>query len=274
MRSVWNGILRFGQVAVPVALVPAKRDGTARFRTLHRPCGNPVQETTVCPIHGEVPGEELVKGWEVAPGEFVLVEDDELDALIPDAGRELSVIAYIARSAIDTVYVDRSYYLRPADDAIGRRAYALVADALFDNDAAIVARYVARKKENLCAVVALDERLLGLQTLVPAADVLPADVIRDALVGITVSDAESELAGKLVDRYLDAFDDEAMLVSTQRERVRALIEGKLTGAEIVTAKTEADEPTAARTIDLTEALRASIKTAPAARRRKRARVSA
>lgn len=270
MRSVWNGVLRFGRVAVPVALVPARRDGRIDFRTIHRPCGNPVEQTTVCPLCGDALQEDLVKGWEVAPGEYVLVEDADLDALVPEAGRDLETIAYVDAAAIAPAYVDRTYYLRPASNLAGKRAYAIVAGALGTTGTAMIVRYVARKRENLALVRAIDgDALLGLQTLALAEDVLSPDPIHEGLVEITVGEDELELAQQIVERYVGAFDP-AVLVSTQRQRVKELLEGKLAAEEITVAAAAAPEGVQpiAGAGDLEAALRASLKDAPKPRRRR------
>lgn len=260
-------MLRFGHVAVPVALIPARRDGSMGLRTLHRPCGNPIAETTVCPVHGEVTADELVKGWPVAPGQHVLLEDADLDALVPEAGHDLQALAYVDHDAVDELLIERSYYLRPAADNTGRRAYALVADALRDTGAAMVCRYVARKREHVCAIDAHTElTVLRLHNLAPVDDLVDPAPIHDTLATVTVTDGEQELASKLVRRLTTGLDEQ-LLVSAHRERVRALIESKLTGGQITvaeTTETAAPQP-AAGTLDLSAALRESIKAAPAKR---------
>src|ERR687888_1911909 len=115
MRTTWNGSLSFGLVTIPVGLAPATapkaRASDVSFRTLHRECGTPIKQKRWCPLHErEVEPEELVKGWEVSKGEFVLVEESDLEAVALQRSQSIEILRFVALADVDPVYFDRTYY--------------------------------------------------------------------------------------------------------------------------------------------------------------------
>src|SRR5918999_4356644 len=120
MRTTWNGSISFGLVTIPVGLAPATkpaaRSSDVAFRQLHRECGTPIKQRRWCPVHErEVPNEELVKGWEVTKGEFVVVEDADLEAIEQrDTSRTIEITRFVDAVEVDPIYFDRTYFLAPA----------------------------------------------------------------------------------------------------------------------------------------------------------------
>src|SRR5215831_16392003 len=120
MRTIWNGSLSFGLVTIPVGLAPATspkaRASDVSFRTLHRECGTPIKQKRWCPVHDrEVGPDEIVKGWEVAKGQFVVIEDADLEAIEKaDESRAIEISRFVPLEEVDPVYFDRTYYLAPA----------------------------------------------------------------------------------------------------------------------------------------------------------------
>src|SRR5947199_220808 len=132
MRTTWNGSISFGLVNIPVGLspatAPAARQSDVQFRMLHRTCMTPIKQKRWCPVHDvEVGPDELVRGWEVAKGQFVPIEDEELEAIEQrGTSHTIDVSRFVKADEVDPVYFDRTYYLVPGGTEAQRRPYALL----------------------------------------------------------------------------------------------------------------------------------------------------
>src|SRR2546423_11819267 len=126
MRTIWNGSISFGLVNIPVGLAPATkpaaRQSDIAFRTLHRECGTPIKQKRWCPTHErEVEADELVKGWEVSKGQFVIVEDADLEAISQhDNSRAIEITRFVELEVVDPIFFDRTYFLAPASEPAAR----------------------------------------------------------------------------------------------------------------------------------------------------------
>jgi DNA end-binding protein Ku len=262
MRTIWNGSLSFGLVNIPIGLAlatsPKARASDVSFRQLHRECLTPIRQKRWCPVHDrEVGPDEIVKGWEVAKGEFVVVEDADLEAIQQsDDSRSIEITRFVPLDQVDPVYFDRTYYLAPANTAAQRRPYVLLLEALKDTGMAAVGRFVLRGNETFCLVRPRGEAL-ALETLFLAEDVRSQAEIEEAVGETQVKDAELDLARQVIDSLVAEFEP-TELKSVYRHDLRALLEAKLSGQEI--AKPEEPEPEAPA-IDLMDALRASVEQA-------------
>src|SRR2546423_5796341 len=126
MRTIWNGSISFGLVNIPIGLALATQRSDVAFLTLHRECGTPIKQKRFCPFHErDVEADELVKGWEVAKGEFVIVEEADLEAVALQRSPSIEILRFVALDEVDPVYFDRTYYLAPAGAAGPPRAHAL-----------------------------------------------------------------------------------------------------------------------------------------------------
>ena len=120
MRTIWNGSLSFGLVNIPIGLAlatsPKARASDVSFRQLHRECQTPIRQKRWCPVHDrEVGPDEIVKGWEIAKGEFVIIEDADLEAIqLADDSRSIEITRFVPLDEVDPVYFDRTYYLAPS----------------------------------------------------------------------------------------------------------------------------------------------------------------
>lgn len=253
MRSIWNATLVIAELAVPVGLVPAQQRADPSFRTLHEPCAAPMQEQQTCSSCGEVNPDRLVRGWEVAPGRFVTVDEADLAALTPAASTLIATERVVALDDVDPLQPEKAYHLLPGKDGVGRRVYLLVARALERNQAGAVCRFVLRGRERVGLVRASGGTLV-LQTLHLAEDVRENREVLDALAGHKVSAAEDALADALVAKLTGPIGPS--LHSRQREATRALLEGRADAGTIVRADLPA--PVVA---DLSESLRRSLKNA-------------
>jgi DNA end-binding protein Ku len=259
MRTTWNGSLSFGLVSIPVGLAPATkpaaRQSDVSFRLLHREDLTPIKQKRWCPAHDrEVGPDELVRGWEVAKGQFVVVEDEELEALERhDDSRSIDISQFVPVDSVDPVWLDRTYFLVPGQAPAQRRPYKLLLEAMRQSGTGAIGRFVRSGRESLCLVRARGEGLV-LETLYLAEDVYSQAEIDEAMEGTDVKGTELELAQQLVDGLTQPFDP-ASLKSDYRSDLRALLEAKLRGEPIAEPE-PADEP--APVIDLMEALKASV----------------
>jgi DNA end-binding protein Ku len=280
MRTIWNGSINFGLVNIPVGLALATKPGAKQsdvsFRTLHRECGTPIKQKRWCPVHDrEVPNDELVKGWEVAKGEFVFIEDADLEAImIQDDSRAIEIARFVPLEEVDPVFFDRTYYLAPSSTPAQRRPYVLLLRAMQETGMCAIGRFVLRGQENFALIRPRGEAL-ALETLFVAEDVRSQAEIEEAVGDTNVKDAELELARQVIDSLAGDFDA-TELESDYRRDLRAMLEAKLAGEEIKRPEPVEEE---APVVDLMEALRQSVSVAlkqrkPAAEKPPRARSTA
>jgi DNA end-binding protein Ku len=254
VRTIWNGSLSFGLVTIPVGLAVAQQRKDVSFRTLHRECGTPIKQKRWCPLHErEVDQDELVKGWEFAKGQYVVVEEADLESVELKRSRSVELVRFVPLSEVDPLYFDRAYYLAPAADEVGRRPYALLLQALRDTEMAAVGKFVLWGKENLCLVRPLDSTLV-LELLYYAEDIRSAKEIVEAVADIEVKEPELAMARQLVESLAGSFDP-GDYANDYRNELRGMLEAKLAGQEIVQPE---PVPEAAPVIDLVEALKQSI----------------
>ena len=221
---------------------------------LHRECGTPIKQKRWCPVHErDVESDELVRGWEVAKGQFVMVEDADLEAIEQhDTSRSIEIGSFVELADVDPVYFDRTYFLVPAGAEAARRPYVLLHEAMKKANVAALGRFVLAGKEKLCLIRPMGDAL-ALETLFVHEDVKDHAEIDEAVAGAEVKGPELELAKQIIASLAAPFDPEA-LKSEYRERMRELLEAKLEGHEIAMP----EEPAPTPVVDLMEALRASV----------------
>jgi DNA end-binding protein Ku len=259
MKTIWNGSISFGLVNIPVGMAlatkPAARQSDVSFRMLHRECGTPIKNKRWCPQHDrEVSNDEIVKGWEVAKGQFVFVEDADLEALsTADDSRTIAITRFVELDQVDPIYFDRTYFLAPADAAAQRRPYVLLLEAMKETNTAAVGKFVRQGAEHFC-LIRPKGNALALETLFLAEDVRSQAEIEEAVEEIDVKEAELELARQVIGSLAADFDP-GELVSDYRRDLKALLEAKLAGEEIAAPEPVEEK---APVIDLMEALKASV----------------
>jgi DNA end-binding protein Ku len=253
-RAIWSGAISFGLVNVPVKLYSATSPKSVRFHQLSAKTGARIRQKRVDPSTGEeVAYEDIVKGYELSPEHYVLIEPDELDALDPKATKTIDIEEFVELSEIDPIYYDHSYYLAPS--AGGAKAYRLLLEAMNESQKIAIGRIVIRSKQQLCALRPIGEAL-GLSTMLFGDEVLSPDRIDelDALGEAGASKREITMAQQLIDSLSAEFDP-AKFKDDYRERVLELIERKAAGEEIaVQPEAEDDGPAP----DLMAALEASL----------------
>jgi DNA end-binding protein Ku len=253
MRTIWNGSISFGLVNIPVGLALATQRSDVSFRTLHRECGTPIKQKRWCPLHErDVEADELVKGWEFAKGQFVVVEESDLEAVALQRSQAIEILRFVSLQEVDPVYFDRTYYLAPADADAQRRPYVLLLRAMQESGTAAVGKFVLWGKENLCLIRAQGDAL-ALETLFYADDVRSKREIEEAVGGIEVREPELELAGQVIGSLTGEWSPEEYENEYRRE-LKAMLEAKLAGEEITVPEPVAETPV----VDLMEALRRSV----------------
>jgi DNA end-binding protein Ku len=258
MRTTWNGSISFGLVTIPVGLAPATkpaaRQSDVAFRTLHRECKTPIKQRRWCPVHEqEVPAEELVKGWEVTKGEFVIVEEADLEAIAQrDTSRTIEITRFVELDEVDPIFFDRTYFLAPASAAAARRPYVLLLNAMRETSMAALGTFVLAGKEKLCLIRPKGDAL-ALETLFVGEDVYSQAEIEEAVGETGVKDAELELAKQVIGSLAGDFDA-TELKSEYRSDLRAMLEAKVAGEEIARPEPVPETPV----VDLMEALRRSV----------------
>jgi DNA end-binding protein Ku len=253
-RSIWTGAISFGLVTVPVKLYSAVQRKSVRFHQLNGKTGVRIQQKRVDPTTGdEVAYEEIVKGYEIAPDQYVLIEPGELEALDPKKTKTIEISDFVDLDAIDPIYYDHPYYLAPG--AGGAKPYRLLYEAMVESRKVAIAKVVIRQKENLVAIRPMEGGVLGMSTMIFNDEVVPADRLDDLPGDIETKEQEVEMARMLIDSLASDFEPEKY-EDTYREEVLALIERKAEGKEI--AVQPAAEEEAAPVPDLMAALKASL----------------
>jgi DNA end-binding protein Ku len=253
-RAIWSGAISFGLVNVPVKLYSATSPKTVRFHQLSSKTGARIRQKRVDPTTDEeVPYDEIVKGYEITPDRYVLIEPEELDALDPKATKTVDIEDFVDLVDIDPIYYDHSYYLAPATG--GAKAYRLLLDSMRESGKVGIGRVVLRSKQQLCALRPTGD-VLTLSTMLFGDEVLAPDRLDelDAIGDAEASDRELKMAQQLISSLSTDFDP-SRYKDDYRERVLDLIERKAAGEEIA-VQPEAEEPEAAP--DLMAALEASL----------------
>lgn len=263
VRSIWRGAISFGLVTVPVELYSATEDHTVHFRQFERGTSDRIRYKRVNERTGkEVDYADIVKGYDLGDGEYVLVEQDELDEIAPGRSRSIDIEAFVDLDDIDPMFFERSYWLTPEKEEFGQ-AYGLLTQALERTNKAGIARFVMRGKEHIAAVRAA-EGVLVLDTLLFAEDLRdPARELQKLPERTKSRGKELDMAVSLIDSmsedwHPDEFHD------TYTERVHKLIDDKKAGRK-VTVETEPAEPT--KVVDLFDALARSVESSKKSRRR-------
>jgi DNA end-binding protein Ku len=253
MRTIWNGSISFGLVNIPIGLALATQRDDVSFRTLHRECGTPIKQKRWCPHHErEVEADELVKGWEVAKGEYVVVEESDLESVALQRSQSIEILRFVKLEDVDPVYFDRTYYLAPAAADAQRRPYVLLLRAMQETGMAAVGKFVLWGKENLCLIRAQGETL-AMELLFFADDVRSKAEIEEAVEATEVRDAELGLAEQVINSLVGEWEPQDFENEYRRD-LKAMLDAKLSGEQITRPEPVAETPV----IDLMEALRRSV----------------
>jgi DNA end-binding protein Ku len=250
-RSIWKGAISFGLVTIPVALYTATESKTPKFKMLRGTDHSPIKYKRVAESDGEeVVWDDIVRGYEVEKGKYVVFTDEELEAATAaDGNRLVDVVQFVDESAIDPIYYKSSYYLAP--ERTGVKAYRILLEALKDKGRVGLAKVSIRDKQQLATVRAKDG-ILVMETMYWPDEIREPEF--EELDGdVELRKEEVKMAQLLIDGLTAEFDPDAFKDST-REAIEVAAQKKVDGQEIVAP--EAPEPT--KVVDLLEALKASV----------------
>jgi DNA end-binding protein Ku len=263
-RAIWSGAISFGLVNIPIKLFNGVSRKNVHFNQIDSRTGSRIQYRKVSAADGEeVPAEAIVKGYPLASGDYVLVGDDELAALDPEASRTVDIEQFVDLDEIDPLFYDSAYYVAP--DKAAMKPYALLAQAMEEEGKVAIARFVMRTKQYLAALRSKDG-VLVLSTMVYADEVNdPFDLAEiDGVTDTEVSSRELQMASQLIESLTEPFEPDKF-EDAYRNQVLDLVERKAAGEEeIVAAPAPAAEE---KVVDLMAALEASVKEAKEARTR-------
>jgi DNA end-binding protein Ku len=250
-RSLWNGTITFGVIAVPVKLYTATESKTVRFREVHLDDEGKIEHRRFCSKEDkEVDYDDVVKGYEVREGQYVVLTKEEIEAAAGDRAHVIALDAFVEDEAIDPVFYEKTYYLGAGD--AGTDAYRLLHDALDATGRAGLGRFTFHNREYLAAIRPLDG-VLGLHTMRFADELVPPGDIEFDAPGRKPRDREVEMAGKLVTSLQESFDP-GKRKDEYRKAVLKMIERKASGKKVTPPKEQPPEETP----DLMDALEASL----------------
>jgi DNA end-binding protein Ku len=259
-RGIWSGSITFGLVTIPVELHSATHRQLTPMRMLG-PNGAPLKRRFACPEHDELlEDEDIVRGYEVDDGEFVLVTDDELEALAPRRSRDIDLRRFVPRSSIDPAYFERAYVLVPGQEQT--KAYRLLAQTMEKTDRAAIATFVMRDKAYAVAIFS-DRGVMRAVTL------RFADEVRSPKeVGLPApQDADAKRVGamkKLITSHAKASLLDAELKVLEEDDVLRIAEKKLKqGEDVIEVQAEAREEEAeeGEVVDLMAKIRERLREA-------------
>jgi DNA end-binding protein Ku len=259
-RSIWRGAISFGLVNVPVKLYSAVSKKTVRFNQLHERDNSRIQLKRFCADEDqEVPYEEIVKGYEISPGQYVVITPEELDNLDPKKTRTIDIEDFVDLDEIDPLFYEHPYYLAP--DTGAAKPYKLLLEALKTTNKVAIARVVIRSKEYLTAIRPAGE-VLTMETMLFADELIdPGDIDELPDEDVRATEREVDMARQLIESLATEFEP-GKYRDEYRERVLELIERKAEGQEVA-IPAEPEAPTAVP--DLMAALEASLAAAKGGR---------
>lgn len=285
--SVWKGHLTFGLVSIPVRLVRAARAERVKLRQLHRPmtmtnayapsqqpptlvppraqpnvivASSETASAPVAPVrrsyqaadNGEaIPAEQLVKGYEYEKGQFVVLEQEELESLVPAKSTEMQIVEFVRFSEIDPVYLETSYYLAPDGDA--EKSYALLFQAMRETGYAAIGQLTMHRRDHVIVVRPGKSGLIG-HTMFYPDEVRSVEEFRTDISGVATK--ELALAKTLIGALAQTFDP-ARFKNAFRERLEGLIQARIENRQV----TRAEQPGSAKVLDIMDALKRSLEQA-------------
>jgi DNA end-binding protein Ku len=253
-RPIWKGAITLGLVRIPVQMFTALQDRAPRFHRVTPDGRCRLRTKLVCPETGEAfDFEAAARGFEIAPGQFVLVSEQEMSALAPEAGHTIAIEDFVSQDEIDPVYYDRPYYLGP--DMGGQRSYRLLFEALQRSGKVAIARFVMRTKQHLAALRPSQGGLV-LSTMFYADEVESlTDTLAPVLSPEVAPEAEQvALAMELISRMTVPFEA-TRYRDTVRDQLVELLERKAEGEQLPQPEAA---PAQGQVVDLREALQQSL----------------
>jgi DNA end-binding protein Ku len=252
-RSLWNGTVSFGLVNVPVKLFSATESKTVHFHEVHEADGSRIEHRRFCSKEDkQVERDEIVKGYELDEGEFVVLDKEEIDAAAGDRAHVIDVDAFVCVDDIDPIFYDKTYFLGAGDK--GEDAYRLLHDALEHAGRAALGRFTFHNREYLAAIRPLGGKALALHTIRFADELVRVGEIEFKKAGKGPGKREVEMAGRLLESLHERFKPQRYK-DEYREAVLDVVRRKAKGEEIEPPEEEEETDDSG---DLLAALEASL----------------
>jgi DNA end-binding protein Ku len=256
-RSLWKGAVSFGLVTIPIKLYTATDEKDVSFNMLHRKDGARIKFQRICSEEDVVvENSEIVKGYEISPDNYVLMEDDDFKKVPVDSTRAIEITDFVPLDQIDPIYFQKTYYLEP--DKVGAKPFALLREVLKDSQLVALAKVTLRQKEQLCTLRVYGDAI-AMETMFYPDELRSAEELELPASDIAIGEKEMKMAKSLVDMLTGDFEPEKYH-DNYREALIELIDRKAEGQEI-----KRPAPVAGKVTDLMEALRASVEAARARR---------
>ncbi|HJV46403.1 MAG TPA: Ku protein [Bacillota bacterium] len=264
MHTMWKGSISFGLVNIPVKMFSATEDKDIRFRHLHKDCGTPIKYSKTCPhCEREVQMNEIVKGYEYEPGRFVVISDEDIDAITPETRKTIEILDFVSLDQIDPIYFDKTYFLSPNET--GDKAYVLLREAMQRTGKIAIAKITIRSKESLAAV-RLYQNCIVMETIFYPDEVRPVEQVPGLPTQLAVSEAEMNMAVQLIENLATDFDA-SKYNDDYRHKLLDLIHAKVEGEQVQEAP---EIPRAVKVVDLMAALQASLEATKTAKEQEQA----
>jgi DNA end-binding protein Ku len=248
--TVWKGHLTFGLVSLPIKLFTAARSETISFNQLHKKDHSRVKYKIFCAAEDvEIQRSEIVKGYEYEKDRYVVVEDEEIKKMAPRSAKMMEILEFVKEAEVDPIYYENSYYVAPEE--AGEKPYALLVESLKRSGYVAVARIAMHNREHIVILRPSAQNGITLHTMYFQDEIRKTESFKsDTSV---VKDRELDMAMMLVEALAAKFEP-SKYKDSYRENLRAMIEAKIAGEEIVAPA----EVQPAKVIDIMDALKASL----------------
>ena len=255
MASIWKGALAFGLVNIPVELRAAVRSAeTLSFRQLDKKHHKPITLERVSTVDGKtVPWDDIVKGYEISKGKFVIVDDEDFASAAPEMSRVLELTDFVPAESIDPRYFDSPYFLVPQKG--GEKAYALLRDALAETSKVGIGTFALRQKQHLAAVKPLGDALVLELMRFQNELVDPDELNFPSAASAKIRPQEQAMAVQLIENLADSFEP-SKYKDEYQDKLRAIITLKSKGKQLPVADVEEREHTTV--LDLVSRLEQSL----------------
>lgn len=222
LQGIWSGTISFSLVAIPVRLVKAVEPGRVSFRLLHSKDNSPLTRRMVCPEDDKiVPAEEIVRGYELGQGHYLVVTDEELQSVSPERSRTIEIMEFIDLRDVDQIYYDHPYYLTPMKG--GEKSYKLLAEVMRRTKKAGLAKFVLGEREYLVAVKST-QGVLSLTTLHYSSEILSSEDLAHG--NVAVEPEEKERVKAIIKGMTSDFDPEKY-ANVRRESLLKILRDKM-----------------------------------------------
>ncbi|WP_134699012.1 Ku protein [Ammoniphilus sp. YIM 78166] len=252
MHTMWKGSISFGLVNIPVKMFSATEDKDIRFRHLHKDCGTPIKYSKTCPsCNREIETAEIVKGYEYEKGRFVIIQDEDIESIMPETRKSIEILDFVSLEEIDPIYYDKTYFLSPNET--GDKAYTLLREAMNRTGKIAIAKITIRSKESLAAV-RLYKNCIVMETIFYPDEVRAVEHVPGLPGHVDLNESEMNMAIQLIENLATEFNPEKY-TDEYRAKLTEMIHAKIEGEEIQEAP---EAPRLGKVVDLMAALQASL----------------